>query len=90
MTSSTRGTPENVVLTVHLPQELLHRHGELVEHHIERLEPGESRRAKLLARARTTGTARLDATLSLDDRDEKRAEVSIRVVGDAPTARRLR
>lgn len=81
---------ENVVLTVHLPQELLHRHGELVEHHIDRLEPGESRRARLLARARATGTARLDATLSLDDRDEKRAEVSIRVVGDAPATRRPR
>jgi hypothetical protein len=78
----------DVVLTVHLPVELLHKHGNVVEHRIERLEPGESRRARLLARARSNGTARLDATLSHADQNDAEAAVSIRVVGGNTGPRR--
>jgi uncharacterized membrane protein len=78
---------DDVVLTVHLPEELLHKHGDVVEHRIERLEPGESRRARLLARARSTGMARVDATLSHGDQNKQTA-VSIRVVGQSVTRNR--
>jgi hypothetical protein len=79
---------EDVVLTVRLPEELLHKHGAVVEHRIERLGPGESRRARLQARARSTGTARLDAKLSHGDQDDELAAVSIRVVGQSAAPRR--
>lgn len=57
---------ENVTLTVHLTGELLHRYGAAVKHTVERLEPGETRRARLLTRARESGTATLDAALTQD------------------------
>jgi hypothetical protein len=59
-----------------------------VEHRIERLEPGESRRARLLARARSAGTARLDATLSRGGQNNEQAAVSIRVVGQSAAPQR--
>lgn len=66
---------ENVTLTVHVTEELLHRHGADVKHTIDRLEPGETRRARLLTRARTSGTATLDAALTYDG-DEADSELS--------------
>jgi hypothetical protein len=88
ITNTGNAPAEDVVLTVRLPDELLHKHGTIVEHRIERLEPGESRRARLLARARTAGTARLDATLSHRNHDDEQAAVSIRVVGQSAAPRR--
>ena len=88
ITNTGNAPAEDVVLTVHLPEELLHKHGDVVEHRIERLAPGESRRARLLARARSTGTARLDATLSHGDQNDEQTAVSIRVVGQSAAPRR--
>lgn len=75
---------EAVVLTVHVPRELRHRHGELVEHRIERLAPGESRSARLYTRASAVGVAKLDAVLSHNGLDSDAQVVSVRVVEPRP------
>lgn len=70
---------EGVLLTVHLDAGLRHKHGETVEHQIERLAPGESRTATLYTRAATEGIAKFDAVLSHAGHDEDSQEYSVRI-----------
>ncbi|REJ97235.1 MAG: hypothetical protein DWQ34_02615 [Planctomycetota bacterium] len=53
----------DLVLTVHVAPQLQHKHGEIVEHHIDRIAPGEQHTARLLTRAKSSGTARVKAVL---------------------------
>ncbi|MFO1094749.1 MAG: hypothetical protein U0992_15800 [Planctomycetaceae bacterium] len=46
---------EGLVLTVFVPPELQHKHGDQVEHRITRLLPGQTHKAKLLTRAAERG-----------------------------------
>lgn len=71
---------EGIVLTVFVPPELRHKHGNEVEHRIPRLLPGETRSARLLTKAAAEGTAELDALLSLDGRPEDEHRLQVRVV----------
>lgn len=76
---------EGLVLTVFVPPELQHKHGDQVEHRITRLLPGQTHKAKLLTRAASAGTARLDAVLSQDGLAEGESVISVRVIGSQPT-----
>jgi len=75
---------EEVILTVYVPPELQHKYGKEVEHRIQRLQPGESHQARLLTRASTSGTAQLEAVLSLDGAATGESRVSVRVLGGRP------
>ncbi|MBL8848994.1 MAG: hypothetical protein JNG89_04890 [Planctomycetaceae bacterium] len=75
---------DGVVLTVFVPPELQHKHGERVEHRIDRLLPGQSHSARLLTRASATGTAKLDAILSVEGEAEDEHVISVRVLGPRP------
>lgn len=76
---------EGVVLTVHVPPELQHKYGKEVEHRIRRLQPGESRQARLLTLASSEGTAELDAVLLLDGAAEDKSTIAVRVLNRRPT-----
>lgn len=84
ITNEGEAPAEEVVLTVHVPSELQHKYGKKVEHRIDRLQPGESRRARLLTLASSEGTAELDAILLLDGAAEDKSTVSVRVLNRRP------
>jgi hypothetical protein len=73
---------EDVALHVQLSDEFQHRYGKSVKHLISRLEPGETRRALLLAVARDGGTGELSASLTLGGTEQ--ASHEIRVPIDRP------
>jgi hypothetical protein len=77
---------EGIVLTVFVPPELRHKHGNQVQHRIKQLLPGETHSARLLTKAATAGTAELDAVLSFDGQSEDEHTLTVRVVGSrSPT-----
>ncbi|TWT55320.1 hypothetical protein KOR42_29480 [Thalassoglobus neptunius] len=71
---------ENVLLVAHLSDEFRHKHGETVQHTIERLEPGEVRHAVLRARTTTTGQGHLHTSLTLQKTETDSRDVVIPVV----------
>lgn len=76
---------EGIVLTVFVPPELRHKHGQQVEHRIHRLQPGESHRARLLTRASSAGTAQLDAVLSHNGQADEQHVLKVKVLAPGPS-----
>ncbi|MEW4488548.1 hypothetical protein AB1L42_10730 [Thalassoglobus sp. JC818] len=71
---------ENVLLVVKLSDEFRHKHGETVQHTIDRLEPGEARHAVLRARTKNTGQGLLHTSLTLQKTETDSRDLVIPVV----------
>lgn len=84
ITNTGDAAADGVILTVYVPPELQHKYGKEVEHRIDQLPPGTSHRARLLTRASSTGTAELEAVLSVDGALEEESRVSVRVLNGRP------
>ncbi|WP_417851408.1 CARDB domain-containing protein [Thalassoglobus sp.] len=70
---------ENVSLRVNLSENFRHKFGEHIEHTITRLEPGQSRRALLQARALESGQGKLSASLEMQGTEEGSQDLDIQV-----------
>ncbi len=70
---------ENVSLRVNLSENFHHKYGKHVEHTILRLEPGQSRRALLQARALESGKGALSASLQMQGVQEGSKDLDIHV-----------
>jgi hypothetical protein len=81
ITNTGTATAEDVTLYVNLSGPIQHRFGESVQHHVTKLEPGESRQAVLRAAARSSGDARLGASLTLGGNEEETQELTVPIRG---------
>lgn len=79
----------NVVLSNDLPPELTHELGHALECEVGTLEPGQSRRVRLVARAEAVGQLASRATLSAAGTAAGQAEAAIHVYEPALRIRRL-
>ena len=70
---------EDVDLAVRLSDELEHRYGEHVAHHIVRLEPGASHAAVLRATASVSGDAQLGASLTMQGVEAESRELEFQI-----------
>ena len=83
---------EDVTLFVRLSDQFEHRYGDVVKHHIVKLEPGESRKALLQATAKVPGEAKLDASLTMgtEEEDARNWTIPIQNTPDQVTSARLK
>jgi hypothetical protein len=71
---------KDIVLRVHVPPQLEHHDGKLVEHRLSTLRAGETRRATFRAIARTEGAADFDARLIYEDDDAATWSAKVKIV----------